>query len=541
MKTFNYKRKNLIKTFGAIFGLSCVCLLGGLGVTASAETLPTVCQTSLYQPASPAEYKQLSTPTDAYYFDGNYAIINDNSNDFLFYDAQSGDYVEDIATGFNTLKQVKKLDQNTLLISGHYNALTIKKIDLSTKTAEPIKENGADIGGNYFDVFSNLLVTVSNNELNLYTYKNGAFTKKAISNLVNSNKPVSINENEDIFYVNNVGQLVKSKVSSTPPDAPEVIHSSAPKAFISNKNFLYFLTETENKLFVIDLNSQDYAPKEIALPQSDFDLGKLENAVSLCFKGENLLITDSTLNSIQEFSVVDSDGALSLEFTGFAIAKGKSAFNRLSNAVLETEKNGDVVATLDANRLTVITQEDGTQKYKNYLFNKEQPTLSKNSFAISSLTDAQSFALGNSTAIVYGNVSGGNKIYQIDLETGVKTDLASIENFHIIDLCFQSGSFYFMTRDGVNNVNVYKMPENTTDKVAIMGVSVVSTEVKNLTVDVYGNVYIHNGNVIHKFTKTQDGYSLSDVTDQATGTKKLITDLNGALYALHDGNKIVRY
>ncbi len=557
MKTFIRKRKNLIKILSAFFAIASVGFCGSQFLTASAnQSTPTEIIATLYQPNSPAEYFKLNSPIDACYFNDNYAVVHKETDtvgansQLLYYHAQNQTFY---TLSLNNIKQVNKLSNDKMLVLYESGTAKLKYVDINTGVGQDLKFEDDFIGGNYFDISNDYLVTAFNENITL-SVKYGENILEQHANFITQTAQdtmVKLNGNGDVFYQNSDNHLQKVTIvkngNTYSHTAPLKITENSISTFAVNDRYLYYFSQNAGKydLYRVDLmeNVQEGAMPtsvKIALPQSDFDLGKIETPSSICFKGDNLLITDSKTQAVEEFAVVENDYSLNLEYTGFAIAKGKTAFNRLSSSILEIERNGNTIAVLDDERLTVITESNGDKEFKNYLFNLNGQPVSNNSYAINDVAISESFTLGDKTAIIYGNVSGDNKIYSIDLVTGAKTNLDSIVDCNIKDVCFQSGNFYFMTKDTVEDVRFYKMPEGQTQRTQIDGIKLNSPTVTNFTVDVYGNLYVLDGEVIKSFTKTQEGYLQAPVAS-AIGAKKMITDLNGALYVLFPQNKIVRY
>ena len=65
---------------------------------------------------------------------------------------------------------------------------------------------------------------------------------------------------------------------------------------------------------------------------------------------------------MQEFKVVGDK----LEFTGFAIASGKKAYNRVNVSASNIERVGNKIAYLESNRFNLITIESNIYAKENY-------------------------------------------------------------------------------------------------------------------------------------------------------------------------------
>jgi hypothetical protein len=67
---------------------------------------------------------------------------------------------------------------------------------------------------------------------------------------------------------------------------------------IANGEYLYYVYNDD--LYQYPINQTDAVPKKLTvISDSNYDLGNLNNPVSISFKGDNLLIADDTLHAIQ--------------------------------------------------------------------------------------------------------------------------------------------------------------------------------------------------------------------------------------------------
>lgn len=534
MKNFILQRKNIIITLLFILcaGLLCPSFIFLNLSSARAEQLPTQLQLEIQLPNT-EEYKSLVNPTDVYYFDGNYAIIHNGQSELLYFDSAINQY-RVLDTGLTNLKQVNKYDEQTLIVLGNTSP-TLIKYDLKTNAKEQLS-----FSGNFFDVVDNNIVTTFNTHLSKYTDFN--LDTSFINSSADGNYPVKANKRGDIFYISNTGKLMKTDLNCT---SPIEVANVAPSIFTVNNNYLFYYYN--NELRRIDLlNFAD--DRVVNLPLSQFQLGKFSQISSLSFKGDNLLITDAispTNNAIQEFEVVEENSALHLKFTGFAIAKNLTAYNRIANSVKEIEKLNGTTATLDQNKLTLVKSINNEKQFINYIFEKaENKIIDQTTYALKVETP-DSFALGAETALIYKNGALSTQTHLLNLQTGALQTVDGLYTNRITDICYQNGFYYFLTQGSNNLSGIYSMREGTYLAVPICEnlPSLTSNERSTpplLTVDIYANIYATdriNDKIIKIFL--QDGvYTYTTLDLPATNAIKLQTDLNGEVFVLYSNNEL---
>ena len=239
-----------------------------------------------------------------------------------------------------------------------------------------------------------------------------------------------------------------------------------------------------------------------------YDLGSIENPTDMHFYCDNLVITDSQKNAVQQFSIVDNE----LIFTGKAIAKDKTAFNRISKGavkICETSKN---VAVLDEFKLTVLPNSSEFDRYDvtNY-----------QNYLVSKLGNPLTFALGNQT-ILLGYLDG---VKLLNLENGeLNEELTSLEN--VKSIIFFNDTYYVLCSNETLTT-VYVTDESLSE---IQKIAEYEYSTDGFTVDVFGNVYTYNQLGVYKNGELFIAESI---------VNGLFTDLNGNLYSLKDNN--VRY
>lgn len=527
MKTLSFNKKLILTILTALSLLAFAFFGFNFAISKADGQSPNNVTVNVYSPST-VEYKKLISPSDVFYFNDSYAIIHNNQNELLFFNSTTCKY-EIVDTGLTNLKQVNKVDDNTLIVLGNTSP-TLVKIDLTTK-----QKTTLSFSGNFFDVVGNNIVTVFNTNLSLYVDEtlDTNFSKSDAK----GDFPVKVNANGDIFYVNSSDKLMKTDLTCA---VSTEICADSPSVFCVNEQYLFYYFDGELHRITLETNID----QKVNFPESQFDLGKFSQISSICFKGDNLLITDSSLNAIQEFEITESGNELSLKFTGFAIAKDLTAFNRISNTVKEIEKLNDTTAVLDQNKILLEINNSNGKIYKNYTFSDSLEKIDQNTFNINCLAP-ESFALGKASALLYKNEASTTTTFVLDFETGELQTIGGLNQNKITDVCYEGGTYYLLTQGNNNETSIYRLAEG--EYVA----SVLDNTLPSLTngtlnanplltVDIYGNVFATDriNDKIIKFTldKTTNEYVPSLLQVSATNVIKLQTDLNGDIFVLYNDN-----
>ncbi len=472
-------------------------------------------------PASDVEQYDLSAPIDAVKGGDVTAIIQRDNKTLLIHTPRLGF----VTISGTNLSQVKMLNSSTLIVS---NQAIIYFVDVNNITSDILTdyEHNNPFGATCVDLNERYIATSFGLNVLVHELSNGVVGEQVNADkdiFISRNAPVAINDNDEIFYIQGDSIYSIWKVSINDDwQKTELVSGLTvkPTGIIANDDLVYFVagssvyrmtTEGENfKALTVDGDAR-------------YDLGNLIAPTGVSFYGENLLISDPTVGAVQEFAV-DSD---MLKFTGYAIAKGKTAFNRISANATEIEHYKDLTAVLDENKLTVISTPEGFNSYdkanfKNYL--KEDMGFADASFA----TLPNAFALGNNTALLNFdtntvkilNLSPMADEQELTFVSGIKT----VDT--VKDVCYQSGYYYLVATDATNST-VYKIDEKTAAITEKLDFSGIIAEL--LTVSVRGDIYLADGTTIY----------LNDTSTQVctrNSASKLATDLAGNLFALANGS-----
>lgn len=466
-----------------------------------------------FLPNDNLEYKALEAPIDVYSDDAVTAIAGGNQKLTVYY---NGKYTE--ISEFAAIKQVKKFNDKTLLVSDYGNIYTISLDEDFAKTELP------EMGGNYFDVNKEYLIAAYSGTARVYKINSGKFNFLSSFSL-DADKPVAINEKNEIFFYNSNGicKLLANKTS----EKPVVLTTDAPSKMIADNNFIYYLIENQTYVTKLNVSTLEKTNLIVSDIDKDYQLGNLLSPSGISFRNSNLLITDTELNAVQEFKIEDE----SLVFTGFAVTSGKTAFNRSSKNAVAIEYYDNRVAILDENKLLVAKNESenyNRENFKNYLKGNKDDVKTFGG------TMPNSMALGKNSVLLSFNHEKNNGYLKIlDLTNDTLSENIGVSNCIIQEVTYQSGYYYVLLvrLEGVTHKEtlVYKLSE--TDRELTETAFTTNFNATGMTVDVFGNVYLNNSSGEIRLFNKDAGFKDTKV-GSLSGIKKTATDLGGTLFAL---------
>ena len=495
MKVVHKMKKPFFIAAFAITLILSLTLFSAFSVTAKAESA----KAEFYNPATLREYKELVSPIDSYMSEDVFAVICGKS---LY--VEKGDGYKPI-DGFNSPNQVKRFNDNYLVISD-YGSLYL--IDIRSLEKTPLTyERTENVGANFFDINDNYLVTVYQQNAYLYTINplsqtGGYLTGKLPLPLaVNGNNPISVDKNGIVYYVNSADFNIHSYDKDTEKD--ETFYEQTPTAMITGADGLYTVSDKR-------VNKISYAAKTRTILTSEeevYDLGKILSPSGIAFYNEKFIVTDSELNAVSEFNIVDDK----LMFTGYAVCKGKTAFNRISANVYQTEVYKDTVAVADNNKITVVRNGNFINLFPEQKFSSV--ALGENSIVIK--TDAEK--------LLY---------YSFDKKEYKELPFSSVK-----DVCYRNGKYYVLHYDvlfyGVTAV------EETSLKSAVLIERMDETNLTVMAVDVFGNVIAADSETVY-FYYANENYVKNGNSLSVGNVKKIIPDAAGNLTFLSNG-KLYNY
>ncbi len=521
------KRKTRLYLITILLSTLAFCLCLGFSPILNVKAESKNVSATNFLPQTDLESLALSSPIDVY-SDQQVTAITQSNQKLLI--NLNGEW-KNTDISFTAIKQINKLDDNMLIVSDNGS---IYKIDISKSLIGYDMSNARLTGGNYFDINQNYLITAFSTTGLIYKRVNGQlvrYSNKSSDFTVEDSSPIALSD-DNVFYFVNDGNVVKFEITS---DKSSVfLKGVSPSQIIANKEFVYYIDKTNSSIYKVSTKGGDPIKLLVGSKDVDFDLGNVTNPTDISFRGENLLITNS--NSIQEFKIEDNE----LIFTGFAIANGKTAYNRALSSASKIDKLYNTVAVLDDHKLTVFTGENKTDKYarenyKNFL---------NSALAIDEI-EPMNFALGNGNALISYDDNDAKKFlalldFSSNLDEDGKflstSDKITIDNgVTVQDLCYQSGYYYVLCTNKQSQQFIYKSTTSG-EKLSFerLNPNRLNSSFTSLAVDVYGNVYLANNNAVSKLEKSNGYKQLSNVT-YVSGVKKMQTDLLGNLFVLANG------
>ncbi len=447
-------------------------------------------------PISTLESYELTSPINVYADDEVVAIIGED-NSLTVYKDGVWKKLTSAQSGFTTLKQVIRFSQDDLIVSSNGK---ISKVNLNTLSVSDLTY-GNTIGCTSFDFNGNILATAYSTTAEFYTVENGVLTgsKPPLNNVTDGT--IALNTT-NFYYVSN--NAIHTRNFEDFSNSETKLYDVAPSKMIANDTHLYYINN--GKVFRLTVDGKENV--ELNLPASNYDLGKVSTVTDIEFYNGNLLITDKTNNCVQEFNIVGND----LIFTGFAIAKNKTAYNRIGvNG--QIEKVNDTVAVLDANKITLISTEGVSYDNTSFinLFEGQAP---------------KTFALGNGCLL---GVNADNSCYIYDVDTE-NTLILSITG-EIKDVCFKCGYFYILVQENLSS-KVYQIMQTTGETVS----ETDHTQLFDLIeADANGNVYLADHNNIYVYSGDTVLWFFERI-----GAKKIIVDLAGNVF-IGNGVNVYQY
>ena len=504
--------KNLI--LGTFF-LAIICITLG---TVNLFTANASEKSTRLIPKTNAEYVDGLTSPIATATDGSNFFIIKNSQTLIYYFESTKEYRT--IEGFTSLGQVAITEVNgksEVWFSDNGSIYGVPYDRFATFKSQD-KDEYRLTGGNFFSVNQTHLLSVFKEGGDVYKKGNYKTDKISLTGKVDGEKPVALTSSGTAFYFYD-NKIVKNNVNDFGDG--EVFSNLNPSSMVANDQYLFLISDYS--IYKIDVQTKEQI--ELSFKVEDaFDLGKCNKPKSLSFKGENLLITDSE-GSVQEFTVDDDK----LIFTGFAIAKGKTAFNRVSSTASDVERYGDITAVLDDVKLTIIKGGEHFNPYSRSSFlNLDLPYFEENGFEELPIK----LTLGDQLVLI-GFSDNTASLFNIkSQEFSTISGLSGV----IKDLCYQSGTFYLLATDstslGASVYSVYELKEGQTEFTKLFSTNGYA---ERITVDVFKNVFVSTGSNVIKHLK-KDNY-VSKAHSTINGVKKLCSDLGGNLFALTtDGN-----
>lgn len=490
---------------------------------------------SRYTPVSAMEIYDFgeNPPNDVYRDETVTAMITGTNTIVLYTETANFQTVSD--SGFNSLRLIKRLGADYLIVQD-YNVIKKIKITGEHTISELRDTSDSTVTSNYFDVSDKYLVTASGEVIKIYDVDGDSVTGKSVQITgIDGNSPVSV-FGENVFFVrknaiSGESTLCKFNLNSSVPEEKMCSVTKAEKIACDGR-FLYYIDNSVLKCVPINGGSE----KTLNSSSTPYDLGKIVAPTGICFYNGKLLISDKGINAVSEFSVTDD----ALTFTGFAIANGKTAFNRIGASGQITDLCGNRLAVLDNKKLTVINDFNGDlYSYDNFSYTAPIGGELFDGYVF------DDFALGLNTTMLVDKTKKSARLFNFT-DNSFGDEISFQETLgRITDVYYLDGYYYVLqlvSGESSFGVTVLRSAENQLEFTPIIRdeSAFVVNKLPVLTVDVFGNVYV---------TNTSDGYVYKyEIKDGAYGTgaklsfapnvagkiKEMRADLGGNLFALTD-------
>lgn len=374
------------------------------------------------------EYLEIITPMGAVKFDNGIAVSADKKVHIYNGNAYTTlDYIADAS-------QIKLFNDRYLFVLNNSSIYPIDLTNFNTPSS-PLKFNAESINCVSFDVSGNTLITQTSGSSLIKYAINNDLTVSSSENVISGaeytpddKKPVAINSNGDIFFIHSNTIYVKTPNGETPV---EIANGSGVNSFLTTPTHLYYTTDTLINRCEFDGSAQTLIKTNVQ--DKNFDIGNVQSPVSISSYNDKLIITDKGICAITEF--IDENDTLT--YTGFAVASGKTAYNRFPNAT-NLALDNDKLTVISGTEYTEITLENNMvdSERENYRILTETdatPTpnhvdLFGNEFTVnekdfcfngqviaSCLSNITAFAVDKVNSTVYYLLEGSEFIYKTDL------------------------------------------------------------------------------------------------------------------------------
>ena len=518
------------------FKICLISILSVLAVTFSAIALFTVNtakadidvnETEQVLPLTALEFTELSAPTDAYSDGVVTAVIQGTDPSTLL--ICNGKETTTLTAG--QLTDVKRFDENHLIFSSEAR-LKIINLSGNLSTVSDYNLDSTNSATSFFDLSDDYLITAYDSNLQIFKFEQKMPVQIGDSFEIDNKSHVAINNDNQMFFVFG-GAIYRLNLTDTPnqTDAVKLTEQTVnPGKMIANDHFIYYIENS--KIFRLSVNGG--APVELSIEGDDvFELGNVSTVKGISFKGENLLLTDNT--TVQEFSINNQ----TLCFTGYAIAKNKSAYNRVSIDTKEVEQSSKSYAVLDKDKLLVVTPTANAYARANF-YNLMKGTIDDTNGVTFKGEMPDTFALGDDKILLsYGHDVTGGKIQFFDLIDKTFSQKVSNGDYIVRDICYQNGYFYLLADNGNAPALVYRFSSEDDLNFNTPYFTANNFTAKQLAVDVYQNIYLSNGTTVKKYDRTDGAGITINLTFNLI--KKMATDLGGNLLILDSGDLYYLY
>ncbi len=531
-----------------------------LDVNSSKAESANLTSTELFLPSSPIEFYNLNSPIAVSYSSDGYMIISE--------------YYQNLETNytFNRINVYSPVDNRYHVLPNHSTLSSISQIekygdfiyyvsqsqiyyipvsDLNATPKALLDTNGSPvIVANFFSFNDNKVVANTNNYANIYeiTISGDKPAFKKLYEIETFAKAGFLGDDGNIYLLDN-GTLKYYRAS----DKTMVTISTINKDVISlldNGDYVWF-TAVDG---LYKIKKQPASPIELVVPITEKanTLGYLVNPKGLSKKDGNVLISDSTLNAIQE---VDGETG---EFTYFAITTEDTADYRLTKGAESIVLSENYVYALDN---ATFSSDSSTPNKRIVKVSKDKENYPYRKIDLSNLyKDNADFKIELYTASdTHVMIYDGDYLTLYKQSNSNPITLEKLETYQsssITSLYYLDDSFYYSdtSREGYSHdvVNLHKITiptkNNELEKIENTLLTANYPQIKGIavdfTVDIFSNIIL-----VYKSSETSTSYSIcrlfnNEISSTTTLSHKVLSiesDFSGNVYALGENNKIYKY
>lgn len=500
-KLSSKKRLLVILALSASFvftALLSLCFANGSFARAEDVSTPTLIKVT---PVSGKEVFDFSDdkPVDAVALDESMVFFTENKNLYA-YSSSTEQYVK--VSDVKNPSQIKKFSGDKFILNDEY------RLFLGQVGDGDVQLTDLSIPAGYIDVSEKYLVNRVVTDIKIYPrLSDGSIGDLSETKIkCNDLTPIAINDAGLLFYITGKDLHCCDLTTNNDFLLSAQVSAGENTALIADEEYVYFTGGGSNKIYRIPI---DGGRQDELKNNGDFDLDTLSEPSSISFNGDNLLVTDKQKGFIAEYAINGDK----LSFTGYAVSKGNSAFNRISSTVKDVVRDGDEIAVLDVDKLSII-KHDKNFNYKD-----------RNCY-----TNYTAEAVGTPAMMSYGNgkVLLGYRDGSVSLRdaTNASEGANAVGVSGVLkDLGYFYGDYYALTDDGDKTVLfVNRGGETDASGAAVFSpvVTLIGAHGKTFTVDLDKNAYVLSETAIY--------VNSQELTANNVGATMLSTDLNRNLF-----------
>ncbi len=554
-------KKFLVKILSFLFLISLTAVCVSFNTNSVLASQKTILETEFFLPSSPLEFYELNSPVAISMSSDGYMIISEfykneedqtkNFNRLSIFDPTTQKYVvingKGILNGESTIfgiTQIEKYGDYVFYLSGN----DVYYIPTTNLHAKPQKTGV--IASNFFSIKNDILIANTSNGIKSYTVdlsgETPVFTQTSIEIEVEMTSLGFLSNDKYVYYYTDPYLYRYSTQNSTSYLVAEIKNINY---CVEIGEYIYYTAMGEG-LSKVKKDGTEEPKLVIPADKNSNALGTFNTPQGLTVKNDNLLVCDAKLNCIQEIDTKTDD------FTHFAITTESTADFRLTNNTTITSLSENYIFAVD-NAIAPTENQTAMKRIVRVALDKNCPTPYKKIDLTSLYLENENFEIklltASDTHVLIYDGTNLTLYKQVESEIITLEPIKTIQNASVTSLAYLDGVFYYT--DTANNlnynfVNVYKwiLPTDDNELTEIAEESLINGnieikgEAKNITVDIFGNVYIlykaENGtnNLTRLYSNT-----LTQPIEIPSEVITIQSDFDGNVYILSTNNNIYKY